>query len=85
AGSHLESKRSIFYPKSLSEFSNVQVDTETKGDLSSRSLLSEFKSGHDLQWCCLGQTRLAKEVEVTFDAHLGHVWAWLGNQAPNVT
>ncbi|MED6164893.1 hypothetical protein PIB30_094490, partial [Stylosanthes scabra] len=40
----------------------------TKGDLSSRSLLSEFKSGHDLEWCCLGQTRLAKEVEVTFEA-----------------
>ncbi|MED6189338.1 hypothetical protein PIB30_095026, partial [Stylosanthes scabra] len=32
-----------------------QVDAETKGDLSSRSLLSEFKSGHDLEWCCLGQ------------------------------
>ncbi|MED6211547.1 hypothetical protein PIB30_074815 [Stylosanthes scabra] len=34
---------------------NNQVDAETKGDLSSRSLLSEFKSGHDLEWCCLGQ------------------------------
>ncbi|MED6223675.1 hypothetical protein PIB30_076335 [Stylosanthes scabra] len=47
---------------------NNQVDAETKGDLSSRSLLSEFKSGHDLEWCWLGQTRLAKEVEVTFKA-----------------
>ncbi|MED6175258.1 hypothetical protein PIB30_076750, partial [Stylosanthes scabra] len=41
------------YFLSLNFFS--QVDAETKGDLSSRSLLSEFKSGHDLEWCCLGQ------------------------------
>ncbi|MED6165633.1 hypothetical protein PIB30_101481 [Stylosanthes scabra] len=45
-----------------------QVDAETKGDLYFRSLFSEFKSGHDLEWCWLGQTRLAKEVEVTFKA-----------------
>ncbi|MED6177955.1 hypothetical protein PIB30_103053, partial [Stylosanthes scabra] len=45
-----------------------QGDAETKGDLSSRSLLLEFKSGHDLEWCWLEQTRLAKEVEVTFKA-----------------
>ncbi|MED6149099.1 hypothetical protein PIB30_059238 [Stylosanthes scabra] len=29
--------------------------------------LASRPSGHDLEWCCLGQTRLAKEVEVTFD------------------
>ncbi|MED6137192.1 hypothetical protein PIB30_062788 [Stylosanthes scabra] len=54
------------YFLSLNCFS--QVDAETKGDLSSRSLLSEFKSGHDLEWCWLGQRHLAKEVEVTFKA-----------------
>ncbi|MED6126626.1 hypothetical protein PIB30_080253 [Stylosanthes scabra] len=45
-------------------------------DLVNYPLLSEFKSEHDLEWCWLGQTHLAKEVKVTFDAHLGHVWAW---------
>ncbi|MED6176918.1 hypothetical protein PIB30_092937 [Stylosanthes scabra] len=52
-----------------------QVDAETKGDLSSRCLLSEFKSGHDLEWCCLGQdeSHLAKEKEVTFECYLSRL------------
>ncbi|MED6163553.1 hypothetical protein PIB30_081095 [Stylosanthes scabra] len=67
------------YFLSLNFFS--QVDAETKGDMSSRSLLSEFKSGHDLEWCWLGQTRLAKEVEVMFKAP----WVTFGLVIPAIT
>ncbi|MED6128612.1 hypothetical protein PIB30_099582, partial [Stylosanthes scabra] len=54
-----------YYFLSLNFFS--QVDAETKGDLSSRRLLPEFKSGHDLEWCCLGQEESHLREE-------GHVW-----------